>query len=240
MSERTACTAAVAGQDADGGWQLLGGGVCVRVASQAFLLSAGPVLASVSRRAWLGAAGRIVPLYGAAVLGGGPGAPPETRALNIGFAPLLMHDLAAPEALACIPLDAVDLDDGPAGDDYVAIAPDDAAATVCTANPARGAPPAAYRACGVDTATHVVVDVDGAPPPAGLLGCGVWRRHDGAAGDLLTGLAVALRPIEGGARTRIVATRAPFAVLGILGFLGVRPDRGLPKRPRGRAARRSH
>lgn len=240
MNDQKKCTAAIAGQDANGGWRLIGGGVCIRVGPRAFLLSAGHVLAAVTQKAWLGMAGRIVPLYGAAVLDGGPKAPPEARALNIGFAPLMLHEMASAALLDCITLDAVDLEDDQRGEEYVAIAPVDASAADWRGIPARGAPQAAYRSCGVDVATHVVVDADGRVEPEGVVGCGIWRRRDEPAGPLLTGIVVEVRPIDGGARTRVVATRAPFAVLGIFGFLGVRPTRGGLRAGAGPSPRRTH
>lgn len=240
MQDLQRCTAAVAIRNADGCWHQLGGGVCVRIAAQAFLLSAGDVLAAVTREAWLGTIGRMVPLYGAAVLGEGPGAPPDARSLNVGFAPLLMHDIASPASLDCITLDAVDLEHDPKSEDYVTIAPSDPSAAAWTVRPARGAPRAAYGACGVGRETHVVVDVEGCVEPTAVLGCGVWRGGRPGGPDRLTGIVAAVRSLEGGRRTRIVATRAPFVVLGILGFLGVAPERWLASRTAGRTVRRRH
>jgi hypothetical protein len=240
MSDRTVCTAAIAVHDAGGQPRLVGGGVCIRIAGQAFLLSAGEVLATVTRKAWIGMAGHTAPLYGAAVLGDGPAAPPGAETLKIGFAPLMPHDLSSPDGLACIPLEAVDLDDRVPGEEYVAIAARDARATAWTVIPARTAPPAAYRACGVDRATHVIVDVATPSEAPAWLGCGVWRRVPAPRGDALTGIVVDSRPIDGGSRTRVVATRTPFAVLAIFGFLGVRPEHWRPKASAARKARRTH
>lgn len=233
-----ACTAAIVGQDSNGARRVIGGGVCLRVAGQPFLLSAGDVLTAVGDQAWIGVGGRILPLYGAAILGYGPQAPPEARGLNIGFAPLVTLDIGLPQALECITIDAVDLEEERAGAEYLAVAPVDPGAAAWTVMPARGAPRSAYRGCGVDVATHLVVDLEGAVAGSGGIGCGLWRPA-GASGALLTGIATGLRPIDGGSRTRVVATRAPLVVLGVLGFLGVRPERWM-SRPARRAARRTH
>jgi hypothetical protein len=240
MSDLTRSTAAILAQDAEARWQLVGGGVCLRIGPQAFLLSAGHVLAAITDRAWFGLGGTIAPLHGAAILGSGPQAPPEARTLDVGFAPLLLQDLASGRALPGIPLDAVDLDDGSPGGEYVAIAAAEASATTWHVIPARAAPGAAYRSCGVDAGTHVVVDVEGAVEAPGLVGGGVWRRRGRASSDLLTGIVVGVRPLDGGARVRIVATRAPFPVLGILGFLGVRPPGWMSGKGGRRASRRTH
>ena len=231
------CTAAIVGQDRAGARRVIGGGVCLRVAGQPFLLSAGDVLTAVGEQAWIGVGGRILPLYGAAILGYGPHAPPEARGLNIGFAPLVTLDIGLPQALDCITVDAVDLEEDRAGEEYVAVAPVEPGGAAWAVTPARAAPRSAYRACGVDAATHLVVDVEGAADGSGGLGCGLWRGA-GVSGARLTGIATGRRPIDGGRRTRVVATRAPLVVLGVLGFLGVRPERWLAKA--GRPARRTH
>jgi hypothetical protein len=233
MDDRGKCTVAISRQGRDGGWQLVGSGVCTVVDGRAFVLSAGRLLATVADNLWVGGAGKRVKLIGAATFKDPSPAPIELQKLDMGFAPLLQHEVDYLDPLEYVSPLVLDLEDDPAGQDYFAIAAADTSGATAETIAARNAPRAAYGACGVHPATHVVVDTARATNPLGLIGAGVWRPSRDPAGALLTGIVVAVTATDGGAGSRLVATRAPLILMGIFGFLGMR----LP-RPRRRTLRR--
>jgi hypothetical protein len=65
----------------------------MRIAGRAFVVSAGRVLAPRGQPRRLGGRRAVVPLPGAAVLGGRPGAPKELEALDAAFSPLAEDDV---------------------------------------------------------------------------------------------------------------------------------------------------
>jgi hypothetical protein len=66
------------------------------------------------------------------------------------------------------------------------------------------------------------------------MGAGVWRPSTDPAGELLTGIVVAVTTADDGARARLVATRAPLVLMGVYSFIGMR----LPRPPRREVRRR--
>jgi hypothetical protein len=240
MDDRAKCTVGISRRDPDGRWHLIGSGVCTMVDGRAFVLSAGRLLATVTDNLWLGGAGKRVQLIGAATFRDSADAPIELQKLDMGFAPLLQHELDDLSPLECVSPAVLDLEDGPPGQDYLAIAAADPSGRSAQTLLARNAPLSAYQACGVHPATHVVVDTVRAGEPCGLIGAGVWRPTSHPAGDLLTGIVVDVRPTDGGAGARLVATRAPLILMGILGFLGMRLPRSRRRTGPRRAAGRAH
>lgn len=241
---RATSTAGICRLDDRGGWRAVGGGVCLRLAGRAFVLSTGRVLIPSGQPLWLGGRHAVVPLVGAAVLADGPGAPPEIATLDAAFGLLAAGDA---DALAgdveFLSLADVDLHHGAADDVYYAVA-----APSLTASAADGpsvgadivrlrqAPFTEYRRHGVVSATHLVlrpVPTEGpAVEPSGRAGnrwpverwrgCGVWRASSARGGDPLAGIVI---DAGGGAQPWIVATRPRFTVLGIMGCLNA----GLPE-----------
>jgi hypothetical protein len=236
MDDRRKCTVAIA-RETGTGRELVGGGVCVQLDHHAIAFSAGHVLHAGGDDLWLGADGATVPVRSALTKGQEPYAPPDIRRLDMGFVRLQPSDLARLHALEFISPLVLDLEDEPPTVEYLAIAPADRMGVGGRVIAAREAPRDAYPSCDVDVATHVVVDVAGDVDPAGLLGSGVWRPAPGPAGDLLTGVIVDVRPLPGGSRLRLVATRAGILVYCVFGVLGIGPTRS-PQRRKAPAGRR--
>jgi hypothetical protein len=240
MDDRRTCTAGIARRDADGGWHLVGSGVCLAVGPRAFVISAGRLLATVSDSLWLGGAGKHVRLLGAATFQGSQNVPAELHRMDMGFAPLLQHEVEYLDEVTYVSADAIDVEEYPVDASYLAIAAADAGGAATRTIQAHRASPDAYREAGLAPTTHVVLDVPGQIDACGLIGAGVWRPGRGGSPLLLTGIVVQVQA-DGAAGTRLIATRTPYIVVGILGFLGMptHPSAYRPKDVR-RGKRRLH